>query len=281
MKDKKPKTQCSRYHEQPFNNPSEVAGSANQQCGVFHVLVARVLLCVVWPDMPAFTFQIVLAPLVTAATSAESVWATIFLHPLNAPIFQALKLLLQASTYAFNVLESDAAMSNERLVAYLFMTSTSISMWNPCGNHQTNLAEASVLVSSGYALLSKLYSIALFLRTENHFNRMVLAVPRLVANNLAIMKTRLHGEPPALATKFNKEAMKYLTCHYRRFATSQREDGRASGSSASESEGDFLRPGSRQPRDRGLRNMIDAAKDFLRNINGRWWRAAIEHWCRL
>lgn len=278
------------------------AGTAEQQRGVYHVLVCRMALWIVWRDRPAITMQVVFPPLMVANWKAESLWSAIYRHPLYAPIFEARRRLFSVSLYSFDIAETDAAYGNERLVAYLMMSSPergTIFQWNMCGNHQTNLVEAALILTNGFKLLSKLYSLSLFLRAESHFARLVLAVPRVIHANLIVKDTRTHGDPPSLATDFNKDMCKYIVCHYRRFAICRREQprrGRRQGraqqgdESATESDGDFLDARPEDLVDRGVKRIVLAARDFLRLFKGRRgartgvvpserWPVASSPWC--
>lgn len=54
---------------------------------------------------------------------AVSIWATIFTQPMYKPIVGARRRLFAAAAYSFDVSETGTAFSNERVFAYLVMSS--------------------------------------------------------------------------------------------------------------------------------------------------------------
>ena len=128
--------------------------------------------------------------------------------------------MLDLATYAVDLNETDAAYGNERLLAHLLAQSPHLIQWMLCGSHQTQLIDTALLSAVGMQLLSRWYSVAMFLRSGCHYSRMVRSVVDVVQEDLVVRMIDEHGPPPASATLFANEVMRYIASYYNRFQSS-------------------------------------------------------------
>eukprot|EP00974_Lingulodinium_polyedra_P118613 11167851-Lingulodinium_polyedra.AAC.1 len=258
--------------------------SAEQQRSTWHVLVCRMTIAISWVAWAGtLAFSVAFPPLLVANTKSETIWSAIFRHPLYMPLFTAIEKLFSLAGYAVDLNETDAAYSNERLMAGRMMRSIRpvLIQWSPCGNHQTQIVETNVLNVASLSLLSRLYSVSLFLKAENHFKRLVHAAQQCVQKDslLIVKPMRVHGQPPGLASHFNREAVHFVVSHYRRFEASMQQAGGGGdeadmGGMGSDDDDIFDDQGEldeSRVRDRGVRQMIRHGRDFLKIFNGEWW----------
>ena len=94
-----------------------------------------------------------------------------------------------------------------------------------CHLHANKIVESTVLNVSGMALLSRLYSFTLFLRTSGYFLRLILSVRSLVRQSgELIIKSDL---PSAHDILLNQEAMSYLAGNIWRTTQARRHNNQS------------------------------------------------------
>jgi hypothetical protein len=121
-------------------------------------------------------------PFLVISTAAHHLHYAILNHPCFATINAMLNVLRSLSSETLELVECDSAYANLRLVAHwMNMNATvpaairSFFEWVPCSSHQNNLIEGSALCVAGMNLLSRLYSLAVFLRSAGNFVRLASA----------------------------------------------------------------------------------------------------------
>ena len=67
-------------------------------------------------------------------------------------------------------------------------------------------------------LLSRLYSLTLFLRTSAHWTRMLSGLRKVLDKHLIVKPIAAFGVPPAEAKEYSDEICAYVIAHYKRFA---------------------------------------------------------------
>ena len=105
-------------------------------------------------------------PLLVLSTAADHLWAALFRHRHNLPIWLARAKLSRMATYAVDLNETDAAYANERLHAFLHskIDAHVLPLWLPCGCHQTCIVETGIIGLAGIGLLGRLFALAKFLK---------------------------------------------------------------------------------------------------------------------
>ena len=260
------------------------AFTPEQTRGTWTVLVARMTLVVGWLHTPRVAYiTLVFPPLLLLSTGAHHMWAALFRHKLFAPVFEARRRMLDLATYAVDLNETDAAYGNERLLAHLLAQSPHLLQWVLCGCHQTQLIDTALLATVGLQLLSRWYSVAMFLRSGCNYSRMVRSVADVVREDLVVRMIDDHGPPPPNAALFANEVLRYIASHYKRFEASAAEARRVHHwlgelDSDSESEGDFVpedgAAGAPQ-KNRGLKQLLANMALLLGVLNGPWWEGPI------
>jgi hypothetical protein len=81
--------------------------------------------------------------------------------------------------------------------------------WNRCHSHQNNITESAVLAAMGVNMLSRLYSLSLFIRTTGYWLRMLQSTRKWVQDNLVVCLC----EPQADCKIYRDEILDYVQCH--------------------------------------------------------------------
>ena len=244
-----------------------------QQCNVWHVLLARVNLLICWPNQRVYKVKLFLPPLMVPNTQASSIYYQLYQHPWNATIFTALRVLSDACGISVCHLESDAAYSNQRMIAFL-LTRTGenelMSSWL-CSLHQIQLTEVAISSSVGSQLISRIYSLTLVLRANGAFAKMLGALRGVIAGGLAIESIAAHGPPPERCREIHAEIANYACFHYRRLAKAGSSRVRHHhlehiDLDAQEADEDV------EDEDRGSEEFKKKVEEYMRVWNGPWWR---------
>lgn len=257
-----------------------------QTNSVWHVMVARLRFIVCWEsDSPSgvrtFDFTAVLPPMIVQSTSAAALWHQLFHSSLAAPVFRARDLLRDSSRIFVELCETDGAYANDKLLMHLLATSRPEVLWDQwhCSLHQSQLVEASVLSIAGVKLLSRLYSITLFLRTSGHFLRMLRLLKHCIQKNLIIRDICECGPPSQLMKSYTRELVEYLCSHRQRFTRFDRRPSRVGvGEVMSGSESDGRGDAGDDALPRGRREYLKAAQAFSDTWNGPLWEPRFVHY---
>ena len=121
------------------------------------------------------------------------------------------------------LVETDSAGSNVRLSAYQLAQAAQFEHYAHwyCSLHQCQLVEGAVTgLYSHLKLMSKLYSLSLLLKGGGLFMRMKSALKGILQSTHIGLAIR-PGPPPPDARAFAIEPVKYMVCHYQRYAISQ------------------------------------------------------------
>ena len=281
--------------------------SAEQECSVWQVMVARLAVTIGWDGRGVYNFDIVLPPLLVTSTSAEHIYRALHCRQ-YAGIFAAIHLLGSLSDEYVELDETDAAPANHKLhAASLMKDEKAYKCHKMCSLHQNQLIEVQLLAVTGMSLLSRLYSLTLLLHTSGYFVKMLSGLRKLVDDHMVIRDVRVHGAPAAAATAYAKEVMSYIVRHYKRFekatcherrrhhwvreAEGEDEAGSESGEELDElleraRRGRGGREANRARRQQEGREASAGAQAFLLDVsefmavfNGPWWENGLIHYC--
>ena len=266
-----------------------------QGSSVWQVMVARIELIVGWrgeQGNQVVKFSAILPNMLVVSPNAANIYHSLHFHSQLAPVHAALRLLYSSSSWAIEVHETDGAYACDRLMAHLLSTRSASSLLDchfRCRLHGTQLIEASILAVLPGKLLSRLYSLTLFVRTSGYFARMGMEVPRLIDHALLVRQIAAHGEPPVEAREFAHEVADFMASHHKRFerisdyTNRQDEVDRDSESDCDEHDWESLRDNPRLAlaiHNVGLRQYVQSLLDLLSACNGKWWEQDVVHFCR-
>ena len=199
------------------------SGLTAQQCiGSWSVLVQKRRFLALSGDASASYMSVVVPPAFLSSTGGAYVYTGLFTHTkLVGEISKfCVDMALQAE-YSFLALGADGAFSNEKLIAYIINTTEEdylegrgreacggfqLVSASLCGNHRTNLVEASSFLYIDDCLHGDLFCATLFLATTGMFLRICLAAKVLVAE--AEMKRC--PAPSGLQEEFKVEFAQFL-----------------------------------------------------------------------
>ncbi len=186
--------------------PLESQNSFGVASTVWHVLVSEQRLLVGGGD-GVRRFDPIRPTVPLMRTSAACTYRALMKVPCVMPLVNTEARLLARADIRICHFERDAANVNNKLVAHVIRQRRGCLCSDlTCGNHQTQLVDASVLnaMAMGTQLISRLYSVSLLFRMGANWLRMIHAVPRVVIQRLRVLR----GKPPASA--FGKEFRDYL-----------------------------------------------------------------------
>ena len=146
----------------------------------WEVMVLRISICIGWEPrigrQPMF-YECVIPPMVLPTTSASSMHDTLRSHPSFMEFNERLHKLRSLCTMRGYVQETDAAYSNEKLVAFFMGMAPSAAdhflAWKACHNHKNMHVEGMTMGAIGTKLVGSLYSMCSFLSSSSHWPRMM------------------------------------------------------------------------------------------------------------
>ena len=168
----------------------------------WEIMVCRQRLVLVLQSGQALVFRLVLPPIVLLGNAAHDIFYGIFYHPTYCATKKLIDILMRRCQRKIQILESDAASANLRLVAHLMNRNQQQSNTDMkfrmihvlCQNHQSQLINVSMLAHIGSNLLNRLYGMMTFIRNLGHFMRMRQAVFDWLEEKL-IVDQRVMGTP--------------------------------------------------------------------------------------
>ena len=251
--------------------------AGGQSRGVWRVVVLRMVICVGWESHDTvLEIPIVFAPLLVLGTSAGALWAAIFHRPCDAAIVRARLKLFELARFSAEVVETDAAHSNERRYAHLLtqLKAPILPMWLPCGCHQVNIVEVFPTGVQGISMLSRLFSLSMFLRFNMHFHRIVRAIKPVVHEHLVIRRRSEHGDPPELVVAYAAEVVDYVRRHHKRTVHAKNQPHHWLGSLPdSDSESENTHSPAQQ-------RFLTSLAQLPKLLNGKWWLLdGLIHYC--
>ena len=110
--------------------------------------------------------------------------------------------------------ETDNASANEKLYAHRAHAADrdggrGMLEWMLCHCHQNHIVQSTLLASMGENMLSRLYSLTLFLKTGGYWLRLRQAMRRWIRETVIIR----NGWPSPDARLFQQELLDYMGCH--------------------------------------------------------------------
>ncbi|CAK0896530.1 unnamed protein product [Prorocentrum cordatum] len=256
-------------------------GSGTEGCdtSVFHVLVARMRMLIAFedptgPEAPpkVFSYSFIMPPLVVPSTSAGNIYHALFWSEFTGPIFHAVTLLQQRARFVINLNETDGAHANDKLAAFLLSCNSLPNfLWEHlhCALHANQLVEASILTSLGTKILSRMYSLSLFLHTSGYFLRLVRMLKPMITDAIHIRTEEEHGRPTEQMVQYGNELRNYVMCRRNRFVRLQariRHHWLRADNPHSESDGDGQTAPSQA--ERKFKELVDR---FFKDWNGPLW----------
>lgn len=190
--------------------------SAEQGGSAYPIMLLHLRLTILWGGS-SFTYQFVLPPLVVLSSAAPSMYNAMFYHQTMLPVWHAFRLLSAESAVNIRVFEADGAAANDRLYAALLGRAGDAALfcWSRCLLHAAQLAQVLLMSVAGAKLLSRLYSLTLFLKTSGYFLRMIRNIPMVVKRQCCVREVSMCGQPPAWCKVFRDELLAYMVDHKR------------------------------------------------------------------
>lgn len=204
------------------------SGSAEQARTSYQCMVSRMHFRFCFAGKDTIAFDLVLPPVVLLTPSADHIWNAFQGHPLLQPVLRAKTLFEELAIRAVDMYETDAAYANERMLAHVLRCgwegagvgrkANRFFSWMPCRCHANHIIETSTILAMGVDVLSKMYSLSLFLRSQGHFARMLKLLPQMVRQRISIKS----WPPPPEAAHYRTEVLRYIASHYKRWDQAQR-----------------------------------------------------------
>ena len=156
----------------------------------WQVMVSRLRILLSWLDGSNIVIRLVMPPVVLLGSAAHDIFYALRFHPSYKALNQMLAVLASRCDHRAQILESDGAYANERLVAHLIQKNKNEPehlqhhlMHVKCHNHQSQLVNVAVLAGVGHEILNKLYGMTVFIRNLGYFLRLRQAVESWVDQN--------------------------------------------------------------------------------------------------
>lgn len=174
--------------------------------GRWEVMVYRCSVCLAWAPgsgrLPLF-FELILPPVVIPTTSAANMYYSLRHHPGFLRAQMALHILRTKCVMRATVLETDAAYSNDKLIAFFMGRATAgpndSIVWKACHSHRNMHIETMTLAVIGMKLVVQLFNVCCFRNSGSHFHRLRLSAEAWADD--ASERFVLGGSPPASARR--------------------------------------------------------------------------------
>ena len=136
-------------------------------------------------------------------TSASCIYDGLWEHGLikdTVGSFERLLLVPRgANHWVFYIAESDAATSNEKLIAHRFnqvceQNERALVCQRHCSCHQNSIIESTIAIHVSMEVVSRCYSMAVLIKSRGYFVRMLKALPRTLEKMVRIKY--LEAPPP-------------------------------------------------------------------------------------
>ena len=169
----------------------------------WEVMVSRQRCVLGWKNGAVMIFRTVLPPVVLLAGGAHHMWYAQRYHPSFKALNELLDLLGGLCKRRVELLESDGAYSNERLIAHVIQKSKAAKpqrhlVYSKCQNHQSQLIACALLATAGHNILSRLYGLLVYLRLLGNWLRLKQAVFTWVDKNLLFLHQRPETEEASM-----------------------------------------------------------------------------------
>ena len=157
-------------------------------------MVSTLKLTLCWPSVPGFLqVEFVVPPAPLVDTSAESLAAALWGHPLLKQLQAGIDELHSLAEVSCHTSECDGASGNDRL----HWAVSDADKWDKvlpgslyevllCGNHGQHLAQISTIGLMDPEFMTEVFTASVFLKSDGHFRRLLHAV-RAVISTLVFM----------------------------------------------------------------------------------------------
>ena len=151
--------------------------SGSRVQSTWQIMAARQRLVVAWADGRSMIVRIVMPPAVLLSSGAHDIYYALKYHPFYAALNHLLDSISKQCQYRAQILESDGAYSNERLVAHLLWKDKKEEVRKSiihlkCMNHQTQLINVCLIATIGENVLNRLYGLMVFIRNLGYWLRL-------------------------------------------------------------------------------------------------------------
>lgn len=182
---------------------------------IVEVFVSRLALTFGWENVEQpITVELVTPPGLVPTPSASNIWNALLGGPFTGPLQAALRQILSFARLAFILSECDAASGNDKLHAFALELDQAgfFREQHLCGLHQNHLIVTSLLGALASGLTSRMYSLALLLRTHGYFLRLHRAAREVLdcENTFAVAHVGSHSRADQ---EFAAEVAHYLLVH--------------------------------------------------------------------
>ena len=159
-------------------------------------------------------YKCVMPPVVLLSVGANHLHYALRNHPMFSGINLAVRALREAADVSICLHETDNASANEKLYAHWVHAADrdggrDMLEWMLCHCHQNHIVQSTLLASMGENMLSRLYSLTLFLKTGGYWLRLRQAMRRWIRETVIIR----NGWPSPDARLFQQELLDYMGCH--------------------------------------------------------------------
>ena len=183
----------------PDANDEETAFRAK-----WEVMVLRVSVCMGWGPSsgrePLF-YEFIVPPVVLPTTSAANMFYSLRNHPAFMKFQASLHILRHKCSFKGYVMETDAAFSNEKLLAYFMQmappTNDHFISWKACHSHKGMHVQTMLMASLDAELGGRVFSMCSFLQAGVNWPRLQRAIADWSKGAAATRVSHGSQPPPA------------------------------------------------------------------------------------
>lgn len=187
------------------------------QRSALHILVSRQELrwSMALPNgFRRFLWEGLRPPVTLLSTDGEAIFDGLVHVPIAAPFQQAFAASVARADVGIQHMDRDGATANDKAICMIMAENKSaLTSHQVCGNHQSNLCEAGVVVAVGGELLPKLACISHLFRMGGNFLKLIHSTADFVHKYLR----KYMGAPPDGAHRFVSVVLDYALANYRAF----------------------------------------------------------------
>ena len=190
-------TQECQFRTSPDQTKTEARGR-------WEVMVCRVTVCLGWSadsGRRPMVMHFVIPPVVIPTTSAANMYWSLRRHPSFMSFNASLHMLRSRCQLKAYILETDAAYSNEKLIAFFIGNvpagNDHFILWKCCHSHKNNHIETMMLATVDTRILSSMYSMIKFLASGAHWPRLL----RSLTSWAAAQSEHVPRTPPSEASR--------------------------------------------------------------------------------
>ena len=190
-----------KWDETTLSTSIDADGDCRRVASAWQVMICKQRILIGWADGSIAVFRLAMPPVVLLATGAHHMYYGLKYHAMYRTMQGLVDALSDLCFHRVQLYESDGAYANERLIAHLIQKNQASQrpmhlLHLKCQNHQSQLVNISILTSTGFNILNRMYGFAVFIRNLGNWLRLKQALRSWVSEHLDFIQDLSDSECP-------------------------------------------------------------------------------------